>query len=480
MRRMRIAIGPMRVELLALVMGLGLAGVPVSKSPAQDADRGTNWQSVLLVQAAFAQEPAPAVELESDRFEPGPSVFEAEPRSSLAQFLSRDEYPSVEVNGVFQVDSGWFSQDAASRAAVGNIRDGASFRRARLSASGGVAENLDYRFEMDFAFFGRPTFTDLWMEFQEVPVLGNVRIGQWKQPFSLEVVSPFRYTTFAERSLLFPAFTPFRHIAVGFLDHTADERMTWAASVYRSGQDQFGGSLADRGGYAGVGRITWLPWFDEVSGGRSYLHLGAAYNYVVPNNRVARFRTVPEYFVFEQRPGPVGTAGVPLPGVFDGVPFFVDTGLFGVRHYNLVGTELLWVEGPFSLQSEFMYLAADRTDGGTAGFPGVYVQCGYFLTGEHRPFNRPRAFITRIIPFRDVTGPARGRGAWELATRWSAINLNDGDIRGGALNNWTLGLNWYMTAYSKLQLNFIRAFLDDPAFGRSVTDIYGLRAQLDF
>ncbi len=186
------------------------------------------------------------------------------------------KYPTAKLGGAFQVDSAWFDQDAANRASVGDIQDGSSFRRARLNASGSISEEIDYRFEMDFALFGRPTFTDVYAEWKEIPVLGNIRVGHWKQPFSLETVSSYRYTTFMERSLVFPAFVPFRHIGVGFLDNSEDESMTWQASVYRSGQDQYGGSISESGEYAGVGRVTLLPWYEDESEGRRYLHLGVA------------------------------------------------------------------------------------------------------------------------------------------------------------------------------------------------------------
>ena len=44
----------------------------------------------------------------------------------------------------------------------------------------------------------------------------------------------------------------------------------------------------------------------------------------------------------------------------------------------------------------------------------------------------------------------------------------------------TLGLNWYVNNFSKIQFNYIRAFLDNKAHGDSTADIFGLRAQLDF
>lgn len=408
-------------------------------------------------------------------------------KEQFAEFkagLSKIKYPTVEVHGVFQADSGWFNQDANSLATVGNIQDGADFRRARMSANGAVTENFNYFFQMDFAFPGRPTFTDVWGELTKVPVLGNVRFGQWKQPFSLEVVSSFRYTTFPERSVLFQAFTPFRHIAIGMYDWAQNERMTWAASVYRPGQDQFGDQIADSGGYAGVGRITGLPWYDEECGGSRYLHLGGAYNYVAPAGRTTRFRTIPEYFIGETAGvTPTGTSGIAVPGNINGVPFFVDTKSFAVNHYHLYGTELLWVEKQFSLQTEFQFMQATRTNGVTAYFPGMYVTGGYFLTGEHRPYLKKAGAIDRIKVLRNLGSHddcGCGWGAVELAARYSYIDLNSQDIQGGRMNDVTLGLNWYLNSYVKVQLNYIRSLLDNPTLGRSYTDIYGLRGQVDF
>jgi len=41
-------------------------------------------------------------------------------------------------------------------------------------------------------------------------------------------------------------------------------------------------------------------------------------------------------------------------------------------------------------------------------------------------------------------------------------------------------LNWYLNSNVKVQLNYIRSMLDNPTTGRCNTDIFGLRAQVDF
>lgn len=396
----------------------------------------------------------------------------------LQEKAAKKTLPSITINGVFQADAGWVQQDQASRQKYGDIQDGADFRRARLSAKGSVTETTNYFFQMDFGFFGRPTFTDLWVEQTQVPLLGNVRIGQWKQPFSLEVVSSFRYTTFMERSSLFQAFTPFRHMGIGFYDHTEELDATWAASVFRSGQDQFGGTLADNGGWGTAERLTMLPMWEE--NGTRYLHVGAGHFFNSPSDDTINFRTIPEFYVGANGPGAVGTSGQAVPGGANGTPFFVSTGNLNLTSYNVLGGELLWVEGPVSLQSEAMVTMCDYR-GQACALPGVYAQVGWFLTGEHRPYDRKQGAIDRVIPQENFGyNSAGGIGAWELASRFSCLDLSDNGIQGGRLTDWTAGVNWYWNPYTKLVFNYVHSVASVPSYDQSQTDMFGLRAQVDF
>jgi phosphate-selective porin OprO/OprP len=401
---------------------------------------------------------------------------------AFEQKSTKKAYPNVTVNGVFQADAGWIHQDANGLNQYGAIEDGSNFRRARLSAKGSVTELTNYFFQMDFGFFGRPTFTDVWLEQTKVPLFGNVRIGQWKQPFGLETVSSFRYTTFMERSVLFQPFTPFRHIGIGFYDHSDDLSMTWAASGFRTGQDQFGGTLSSNGGYGTAERLTWVPSWE--CDGRNYLHLGVGHFFNSPPDDRVTFRTIPEFFVGANGPGAVGTSGQAVPGGSDGVPFFISTGSLNVSSYNVLGSELLWVQGPFSLQSEAMMNVVNQAGGGAAVLPGMYAQAGYFLTGEHRPYDRKTGTIDRVIPKSNLTFNGKccdpGLGAWEVAGRWSYLDLNDSAIRGGTIMDYTAGVNWYWNPYTKMVFNYVHAIADGPANPVSHTDMVGIRAQIDF
>ena len=384
-------------------------------------------------------------------------------------------YPTFTPFGAIQSDAGWFQQSLTNRALVGDAVDGIGIRRARLGGFGKVSEQASYRLQMDFAFPGRPTFTDVFIDLHEVPVLGNVRFGQWKQFIGLQELTSFRFNPFLERASLF-LFNPFRRTGVGFYNHAADERWTWAASVFGAGQDQFGDSLTDIRGYAMAGRITCNPVFE--CDGERVLHLGAAYHLSAPTDRRVRFGAfggnAPPWGLFS---GQVGTAS------FNQTPSFVDTGFINAHLYQVFATELAIVMGPLSLQAELNYTLLEQVQHGSLSFWGGYLFATYFLTGQHRVYDRKQALFDRPAPLNDWRPLSDGNlfgGAWELTARLAYIDLTDQNIDGGRLADLTLGINWYLNRYTRITFNYIHALLQRGDSTGSHADIYAVRIQLDF
>jgi len=387
------------------------------------------------------------------------------------QPAKKPPFPTVHLGGFFQIDSGWFSQDANNVATVGNVRNGTDFRRARLNAHGQAWDQVGYMAEFDFAFPGRPSFMDVYMDLQELPLLGKLRIGQWRQPFGMDGQTSVKELTFLERGLPF-AFLPFRQIGVGFQDHAPGERMTWALSAFRFPTGRFGGNIGDSGGYAMATRVTFLPWY-ELEGSK-LLHLGGGYVFGNPSNNRVRYRNQPEFSVSE-----TGGGSLIPPGALTGVPPFVDTGPIPTQDFQLFGAEGGLVLGSLYAQSEAMYASVNQQGGPHLSFSGAYIYAGYFLTGEVRPYNRQAGVFGRVKPLCNFSSHG-GHGAWELAGRWSYLDLNSDNIAGGRLNDVTLGMNWYLNPRTKFQFNYIHAFLDHPALGASDADIFALRGQVDF
>ena len=78
-----------------------------------------------------------------------------------------------------------------------------------------------------------------------------------------------------------------------------------------------------------------------------------------------------------------------------------------------------------------------------------------------------------------------GPGAWELALRWSWLDLNDEDVRGGEETNYTLGVNWYLNPNYRLMFNYIYTDVEDrggveDGFQDGSANIFAMRFQVDF
>jgi len=400
--------------------------------------------------------------------------------------------PSLIVTGQVQADTVYFGQDEESRIDVGDLQDGVQFRRLRIGARGTSFEVLDYSLGVDFALANQPSYLDNYLEWKELPYLKHVRAGHYFEPFSLERVTQNRNNTFMERSLV-DTFAPARNMGVMTYGNTENERATWAIGTFRTNSDNVGNDSFDSG-QALTMRGTTLPWWDEASDGRFYLHLGAAYSFRDTYLNQVRFRNTPE--IRKQQPtGVFGPVGPPspsnyinsVPGPF--APIFVDTGFIAADHFQLFDPEFALILGPLSLQSEYAFAVVDQIGGPSLFFNGYMAQISYFLTGEHRPYDRKLGIHDRVRPFEDFfrvrtasRGIQTGLGAWEIAARFSNIVLNDKNIHGNNLTDFTVGLNWYLNPYTRWKFNYVRAFLEDSRAnkGNSMTDAYGMRIDFDF
>jgi phosphate-selective porin OprO/OprP len=421
---------------------------------------------------------------------------------------------SIHIGGRFQEDTVFWDQTAAMRAApgaggIGNLQDGTFFRRVRIQMDGTMWEVIEFNLEYapEAVVQGIPGLDEFWVGMTKLPFIGSIRFGHNKVPqgFEGDVVSSSKAMTFLERSAYTDAF--YQNFAPGVWAGNAlfDQRMTWSVMWYRQENALHANSGSDFGdGEYGVsGRLTFLPlWENE---GRHMLHLGVSATYrnaLNPDDgngglagpSIVRFRARPQ---LRDASGDYGTTifgGTVLPGNTNRM---VDTGLIAADAATVIGSELFYVLGPFSVQSEWAWAMANGAVVGgvpqnSRSFNGGYLQFSYFLTGEHRIYDRRLGRLgstyiaSPFTPFwatRDEGGGLNfGLGAWEFATRYNYLNLNDGPIQGGVLTGLEVGLNWYLTTNLKWQFEYLNENRYHLRAGQipGVVNGFGTRVQIFF
>lgn len=359
----------------------------------------------------------------------------------------------AQIGGRLQADAAFYDSNIPSG-------DSTDFRRLFVDLRGTVYRDWDYRFQYDFARPNGNTSTrgirDAYFKYTGFDA-GNITIGQFKAPFGLEHLTSSLNNTFLERGLNH-VFTPDRRIGVGF--DTAGDNWTFAIGGFGSpAESSEDNSNADSDeGWNLIGRVTATPFKSD----NGFLHVGLAarQNWAQETDSNVRFRERPE----------VHADGARL----------VDTGnIANVDDAQSYGLELAGVYGPFSVQSEFIQTKLQRDAAEDLTFDGWYVYASYFLTGESRPYKN--GVFDRIKP--NAAVGKGGYGAWEVAARFSTVDLTDGSVIGGELDNATLGLNWYATDNVRFAANYVKVLdVDRPGHVNDDLDgdIFAIRAQIDF
>ena len=375
----------------------------------------------------------------------------------------------IKLNGNIFLDGGTIDPDGVLAGAFNDLDySDVDFRKMSASLSGTLFDALAFKLEVDFAHV--TDIKDNWIRFTKIPVLKNIRFGHLKEPFSLDELTSARDITFMERALPVEGMAPGRNVGILYENSLMEERLSLALGGFlATGSYSTAGeardSLSEAAGYNLSGRMTFLPWHRDL--GRRLFHLGLSYSHQfrdeADEDAKRRLRARPESRIKDVR--------------------LVDTGKFSTRGSDLMGVEMAVTHGPFSLQGEWFlnFTQSDAED--DPDFRGHYVYAGYVLTGENRGYKKSRGVFAGITPknsFRPFKG---GWGALELALRYSYLDLNDENIRGGKESNITAGLNWYLSEKTRFMVNYIRARVEDrgkPALDEGEADIVQARFQWSF
>lgn len=458
---------------------------------------------------------------------------------------TRDDF-SLHVGGWVQYDNVFWTQSPALLKAqggfagpkqgvasgarlggIGDLEDGTFFRRERIQLDGKVWENYEYNFvfALENDTFNTNGLDEFWVGATNIPIIGTARVGHVKNCIGLEadMTGSSKTMTFLERSSYSEAVELNQNFVTGLWlgNNYFDQRATWSGVIFRPDPGASTGAFFGDGQWGWQGRLTALPLYEND--GRCLLHLGlsggwrngASFNALTPN-RLFLLRARPE--LRDDDPA----------GAFSGAQAangnsarLVDTGVIEAQREWLMGLEALYIRGPFSVQAEYGWnwvegvsafnpsAGAPPPPVGTPAFipktqqdymfNGGYIQLAYTLTGENRSYDKRLGrldtyYFGRKGPFtpawfvRDEDGRLNwGLGAWELAARYSYVNLNDGTgvnrVQGGKMDGFTVGLNWYLNDNLKFQFDWVYDHRYDlPAGGGAIsipgyTSGLGMRVQ---
>lgn len=336
------------------------------------------------------------------------------------QVESADKNFKFRVGGRIQLDGAVYANDKS------DFGSQAEVRRARLYVSGTLWKNWDFKSQFDFAG-NKVSIADLYIRYAGWRP-HSVTVGHFKEPFSLEGLTSSRYITFLERGLP-DVLTPSRNLGVGF--NTYGDNWTLGLGLFADGLDDDEDKGVDES-YAITGRVTVAPIFEKDR----LLHFGGSFSHRELNNS--------DTFKLSQKPE-AHTADYSL----------VSTGdIAGVDSFNRYGAEMAIVYGAASIQGQYLVMDIDRTGMDDLFFDGYYVEASWFLTGEHRKYN-PKKGIFAYPELNSIAGMG-GIGAWQIAARFSSLDLTDGSVIGGEEDNFTLGLNWYSTPNIRFSLNYTK------------------------
>ncbi|MBT4867895.1 MAG: ATPase [Planctomycetaceae bacterium] len=397
--------------------------------------------------------------------------------------------PTLNINGRIHADHWSFADDSRGIHFFENPTTGVDpedryfFRRIRLKFEGEILDNMLYRMQIDFNSPDSGEMKDMYIGWDDLPVLGRLLVGNQKRPLGLDHLNSSRFNIFMERPLVVEAFNEdARRFGIAAYNVSDDERYNWRYGAYALENMVTDGEIVgDSRQWSVNARLASSPWYDEYCGGRNYFHWAIAGMAARPDGDVdpndtnaneGRFRTRAELRSRSR---------------------WIDTGrIAGAQWYEILAFESILNVGPLQVVGEYQsnWMQRDNTTAGTGPdlyFHGGYIYAAYMLTGEHVPLKRKSGTIDRVTPFQNFflvdccdDGIASGWGAWQVALRYSYLDLTDNDVQGGIEENVTLGLVWYFNANSSLQFNAIWGDIRDhrPVGGFTGGDFTALGTRL--
>ncbi len=434
---------------------------------------------------SFAAEPAPApAPVAPSPMLPAPSPEpvipprDKSPELTLApkpkpwkgfRIQSEDKAYQLRFGGQLQVDALGFAGDDAD-----SYKDEVRIRRSRIDLRGTVARYYDLRVQLEFAA-STLSLTDATLETTWLDEL-RLRVGKTKGPVGWDRLQSGTATTFLERSQT-ATLTPNRDVGLQLVGKLGGGLLDYQVGIWNGAADGATNDVNVDDGFDFAGRLTFQPFIKADLPALKELLIGfyGSYGEVegsATSTQLTNYRSAGrgQWFRWATNTDPALTA-------------FADGAR--VRY----GGHLNWQYGPVSVFGEYVASSQEVSLGDvseTITNSAYVAQATWLLTGDDASWTgaKPKA------DFDPVAGG--GPGGVELAVRWTALDIDDAAFDEGfasannaatGMQSLTVGFNWYLNAWVKLQLDYERTTFDGGApegEDRPTENLVGGRAQILF
>jgi phosphate-selective porin OprO/OprP len=390
-----------------------------------------------------------------------------------------DGFNCVGITGRLHLDVGAY--DYRPNTAFTNpqrLNDGVNARRARLGVVGTFARDFEFGLILDGGGTtdGTASLNQAFLIYRGFKSFHNLAIegGYIDVPYTLDEATSSNNIMFLERAAPNVVATSINagdsRSALGL---RMNEAWWWAGAYVTGPTTGTGVNHSQRQPLGATGRLVFVP----INSKEGSLLIGGDVSYLAQTAGAPNVYNLTLSDRIEVRIDPASNA-------------LLSTGaLTNVDSALVLSAEAAAQVGSFYAQGEYYDYTVQRKFGqGESHFNGGYAQASFMLTGEARKYSAAAGAYGGINPKNPVDFLTGGWGAWEIAGRYSYVNLNDTDappaIRGGRLQNTTVGLNWYATQNVRFMFNWIHGKVyKRDALSRDVGasyDVYAARMQFAF
>jgi phosphate-selective porin OprO/OprP len=366
-------------------------------------------------------------------------------------FKTADGNFSASLRALVQYDSAYYAQGQLPPGI--DFSSGSDFRRARLGISGTLYKDWSYEFLYDLGGSGveGASIASAYVQYDGLAPV-HLRVGAFPPFESFEDSTSAADLVFLERAQ-----------PVDLERGIAGSDGRDGASIFAYDDNYFaalsytGGLVGESGVFDEEQNLVGRAAYRFILGDDVNFAIGADSTYVMRPADLTPGHEGLETERLRERPElNVDTQGIRL----------IDTGSINANHMFTYGLEATGNWHSLYGQGGYFHYDIDRRDSALANpsFDGWYMQASWVLTGESKPYRPERGAYGSPNPVDEFSFDKPGWGAWELAARYSVLDLNfdagtpgtlaaPDAIRGGEQKIWTAGLNWYPN-------NAIRFLLD--------------------